>query len=175
MIAPEIGSRPGRAVGPTFALLAAGLVGFALLGTLPLVGGILVALGGVAAAAGLRMSGWRGAHAYAPIAPLVSLGILAVAAAPTAIPALYGGAAALAYLLWLSEDPDRLAGGPGRAAGRLLVPGIGLALAWTSSFLLPGGVATVGIAAAFLGGVLVLVALLLRAPVLLERDVTSSS
>ena len=112
---------------------------------------------------------------YAPVGPLASLAILAVAAAPTAIPAVYGGATALAFLLWLSEDPDRLAGGPGRALGRLLVPGIGLVLAWTSSFLLPGGAATVGIAAALLGGVLVLIAWLLRAPQILDRDAAASS
>ncbi|HLM91058.1 MAG TPA: hypothetical protein VK424_03270 [Thermoplasmata archaeon] len=175
MSAPEVGSRFGRAVGPTFALLAAGLLGFALLGTLPLFEGLLVAVAGLGFAAALRQSGWRGLHAYAPVGPLVSLGILAVASTPSAIPALYGGATALAFLLWLSEDPDRLAGGPGRAIGRLLLPGIGLALAWTSSFLLPGGDATVGIAAALLGGVLVLVALFLRAPEILERDATATS
>jgi hypothetical protein len=164
-----------RALGPTFLLLLAGLVGFAFLGTLPLLEGIAVALVGLVAGAACRLSPGSIARGVAPIGPLAALGLLALAASPTAVPALYGGATALALLLWLAEDPDRLPGGPGRAVGRLLIPAAGLAIAWTSSFLLPGGVAGIGIAAALLGGVLVLVALLLRAPDLVDRAASASS
>ena len=166
---------PGRAVGPTFGLLVAALAGFALLGTLPLLEGLAVAGAGPLVAAVLRSGRFRSAHGYAPIAPLVSLGLLSLAASPTPVPALVGGATALTFLWWLSDDPDRLPGGPRRAAGRLLVPALGLAIGWTSSFLLPSGVGSLGVAAALLGVVLVLVAFLLRAPELVDREATASS
>jgi hypothetical protein len=175
MIIPEPRPSVRSVLGPTFVVLLAGLLGFALFGTLPIVEGIGVALVGLGAAAGVRMSRSPGVRAWAPVGPLLALGILAVAASPAAIPALYGGATALAFLLWVSDDPNRLPGGPQRAAGRLLLPAIGLAIAWSSSFLLPRGVGSIGIAAALLAAVIVLVALLLRAPEFIARDASASS
>jgi len=176
MTGPSPGPSPAsRALGAPLLLLAGVFVGFATLGTLPLVEGISVA----AAAAGLggilRAVPLRWLRPTAPVPPLVGLSVLAVSATATGVTALYGGVAALALLLWVADDPDRLPGGAGRALPRLLVPTVGLAIAWTSAFLLPGNVAPLGVGVALLVALVVLAALLLRSPESFDRDAAASS
>jgi hypothetical protein len=164
-----------RVVGAPLGLLALALVGLAFLGTLPLAIGVAVGLAGPFLGAGLRFARAPGLRTTAPIPPLASLGLLAATAVPAAVPALVGGASALVLLLWLADEPDRLPGGPRRAVERLLVPALGLAIAWSSSFLLPGGIAPLGVGVVLLVAVLVLVAVLLRAPGVLSAEATASS
>jgi hypothetical protein len=168
-------SRSRRVLGAPLVLLGVVLGGFAVVGTLPLVEGLVVGLGSVALGAAARLSPAAWAHPLAPLAPLVGLVVLAAAAIPTGVTALYGGIAALALLLWLADDPDRIPGGAGRAVPRLLAPTVGLAIAWSSAFLLPGGVAPLGAGVALLVAVVVLAAMLLRSPRTFDRDAAASS
>ena len=164
-----------RVVGWPLALLTVALAGFGTLGTLPLP----VALGVAVVAAGLgallRLARLRWLHGLAPVPPLVGLTVLAGYAVPTGLTALYAGVAALVLLVWFADDPDRLPGGATRALNRLVVPTVGLGIAWASAFLLPGGVAPLGVGVALLVVVVVAVALLLRSPGVFERDAAATS
>jgi hypothetical protein len=174
----SVGARglvPPRRLGWTTLLFAPALAGFATFGTLPLLEGLAVALVAVGLAVAARLVRSSRLRSLAPVPPLLALAVLAVVAVPTPLAALYGGLTALALLLWLADDPDRLPGGPSRAVGRLVVPVVGFALAWTSSFLLPGSVAPVGAGIALLVAVVVLAALLLRRPELFDRDAAATS
>lgn len=168
-------ARLPRALGWPFLLLAVVLAGFGSLGTLPLVPALVVALVAAGLGALLRLVPRRWLHPLAPFPPLVGLAVLAVYAVPTGVTALYGGIAALVLLLWVADDPDRLPGGSTRAMNRLLIPTVGLGIAWASAFLLPGGVAPLGAGVALLVVVVVLAALLLRSPEVFDRDAAASS
>jgi hypothetical protein len=164
-----------RAFGPGyFVLLAAGL-GLAFLGALPWVAGGLLAGGGATLASGWRAGAprpWR----FAGLVPaLGALGILSAYSSVSAISGLAAGLAGLALLLWCAEEPDRAAGALSRGAAMLAVPAAGFGIAWTSSFLLPQGLGTVGVAAALLAASATAVVLLLRTPGTFDRDAAATS
>jgi hypothetical protein len=168
-------ARLPRGLGWPLLLLAVVLAGFGTLGTLPLVTALTVALAAVTLGALPRLLPRRSLRPLAPVAPLVGLAVLADYAVPTGVTALYGGVAALVLLIWLADDPERLPGGSARALNRLLIPTVGLGIAWASAFLLPGGVAPLGAGVALLVVVVVLAALLLRSPEVFDRDAAASS
>lgn len=165
----------GGVVGGPWLLLTGVMVGFAALGTLPPAEAVAVAVVAAGLGTAARHVRSREVHPWAPIPPLVGIGVLAVFAVPSGLTALYGGVASLALLLWLADDPDRLPGGVARALVRLLVPAVGLGIAWTSAFLLPGDIVPLGAGVALLVAVVILAALLLRSPQGLERDAAASS
>lgn len=164
-----------RVVGWPLLLLAVVLAGFGTLGSLPLAEALGVALGSVTLGAVLRLVPRRSLHPLASVPPLLGLTVLASYATATGVTALYGGVAALVLLLWFADDPDRLPGGAARALNRLLIPTVGLGIAWASAFLLPGNVAPLGVGVALLVVVAVLAALLLRSPEVFDRDAAASS
>jgi hypothetical protein len=164
-----------RVLGAPWLLLATVLVGFALLGSLAITASVAVAVVAVALGAAARLARPMWVHALAPVPPLAGLAVLAIVAVPTGVTALYGGLAVLAFLLWVADDPDRLPGGASRGLARLLVPALGLGIAWASAFLLPGGVAPLGAGVALLVIVVVAAALLLRSPGVFDRDAAATS
>ncbi len=168
-------ARRSRVVRWPLLLLAVVLAGFGTLGTLPLAESVAVALSSVALGAAFRLLPRRWLPPAAPLPPLVGLAVLAGYATATGVTALAGGVAALVLLLWVADDPDRLPGGAERALNRLLIPTIGLGIAWASAFLLPGNVAPLGVGVALLVVVVVLVALLLRRPEVFDRDAAATS
>ncbi len=164
-------SRPWRkAVGPAYVLLAIASAGFALIGPLPLLLGLTLAVGGASLASLLRVALPRPFRSLALLPALVGLGVIAAYSPLGTLPELLAGLAGLALLLWCSEDPDRYAGAVGRGLAALLVPGAAFGIAWTSSLLLPSGLGSVGLAAALLVMSATAVILLLRAPGVFDRD-----
>jgi hypothetical protein len=161
--------------GPAYALLAVASAWLALLGPLPLLAGLALAVGGATLASVARVllpRAWR----FLSVLPVLgTLGALVVDSAVGTVPELAGGVAGLALLLWLAEEPERYPGAFARGASGLLLPATVFGIAWTSSLLLPSGVGTVGGAAALLVGAAVVVVLLLRVPALFERDPSATS
>ena len=140
----------------------AATAGFAgLLCSLPFLLGPAVAIVGA-----LLSARWRGRLVKLPadVALLPGLGGLVavlLASPPTIGSELFGGAAVLAFLLWLADDPRAAPGGGRRAASALSLAGAAFALAWAIALLARGSSGNVGLA-----GVLVVLGLLLVALVL---------
>ena len=141
-----------------YLLLAVPLVLLGILGRAGVAAGLLVAAGGLGAAiALLRLR--RSLRPYSPVpAAAVAIGLAAVAP-PTTLTELFAGAAGLALLLatGLSVAEPRPIGALVPSVG---LPALALALALGSSIALPSGSADVGVAAALLAAVLLLLAYL---------------
>jgi len=132
--------------------------------------GIVVALGVVAFAAGLRTVSKRGIFAYAPV-PVIVVLVLEAATAPAGFGTeLLAGLAGLAFLLWLGDDPARPAGGAARSVPVIALPALALGIAWTSELFLPAGTVPFGVAGALLAVVLAAVAFLMGRPSLFDRE-----
>jgi hypothetical protein len=164
-----------RAFGPAYLALAAAGLALTLLGSLNWVAGALIAVGGASLASGVRAASPRSLQFLGLVPALIALGILASYASLSPVTGLAGGLAGLALLLWCAEEPDRLPGGLARGAGMLAVPAAGFGIAWTSSFLLPAGLGTVGIAAALLASSAAAIVLLLQSPRTFDRDPAATS
>jgi hypothetical protein len=164
-----------RAFGGAWFLLLAGALGFGFLALVPFPWGLVGAGAGVGLGGLLRASRWSSARAVAPLPPLVGLGAVAALVPIDVLVELYAGLVALAYLVWLADDPDRLPGGPLRALRTLSIPAIGFALAWLSSFLIPDVGAPLGVAVVLLAAVGAAVAFLLRTPESFDRDPAATS
>jgi hypothetical protein len=152
------------------ALLGAALVFFALLSGLAWFLGLPIVAAGMAAAFLLRR---RDAPRDGRAAPIPALGALvAVAAFAPSSPEsdLVGGFAAVALLAWLADDPRRAPGGLSRALPSLVLVLVTLGIAWVGAFLLPSGSALIGIGAGLLVVVMILVAVLLGRPDLIDRE-----
>jgi hypothetical protein len=174
-MASPTGSAVRRAFGSGTLLLLAVAGTFGLVTLLPLPWGPLLGLAGVALGAALRSLPSTLARGGAPVPPLVALGLLAALAPVSELTELYAGLAALAFLLWLADDPARLPGGAGRGLRIIAVPALGFGLAWASSLLVPAVGSSVGLAVALLVGVGAVVAFLLRAPAAFDRDPAATS
>ena len=153
-------------------LLLLGVAG-ALLGYLsgfPHGFGVVVAVGGVAAAAVLRRSFSPGPAAYAPV-PALGVLVVEVVPAPVGLGSeLVAGFAGLAFLLWLADDPSRPVGGALRGLPTVAVPALALGIAWSSALFLRSGAVPLGVAGALLALVLAAVALLVGRPKVFDRE-----
>ena len=159
----------GRA-GPVGGVLGATLVLFALTTDLPWVAGFLLAASGIVAALVLRAR-TVGARSDAAIAiVLLVIGVLAAAAPPTLLTGLAAGAAVLAFLTWLADEPGRVVGTIRRGLPSVALAGVAFLVAWSSAFLLPTTPAPVGVAAGLIVLAIFLAALLLGRPDLFRRE-----
>ncbi len=159
--------------GPALAVVSLGWLGVA--SGLPEEGGAVLAAAAIGIGLVLRSapaSSGREAS-WTPIA--VGLGILAVVSPLTVLAELVAGLGGLAVIVWMIDSPDRLAGGIGRGGLALALPALAVGVAWASSFLLPPGVASVGIAAAVLALSLAALAFLLGRPDLFDRSGAATS
>ncbi|MGA8710215.1 MAG: hypothetical protein WB786_03170 [Thermoplasmata archaeon] len=132
--------------------------------------GFLVAAGAVALAAFLRASPSGSDVAYAPAPVLAVLALEAVAAPVGFGTELFAGFAALAFLVWLADDPDRPSGGPVRSLPTIAVPALALGIAWVSGIILPAGALPLGVAGGLLALALAAVAYLVGSPSLFDRE-----
>ena len=159
-------SRAGLSAG----ILAAGIELFGLVTSWPWA--VAVVVGGVGAAAAIavraRSEGRQGNLATAIF--LVVLGVLAFGAPDTEAAGLGGGIAVLALLLWLADEPGRVTGGMGRALPTIGLVALAFGVAWFSAFLLPTTRTPTGVVAGLLVVVILLAAILLARPKLLERE-----
>jgi hypothetical protein len=136
---------------------------------------IPVVLVGVGLGAVLRRVADPQLKGLAPVPPLVGLGALSLLVPPTATVALLAGIGAVLFLVWLADDPARVAGGVGRAIPTLVIATLAVAVAWGSSSLVPSGSASLGVAAALLLAVVALVSLFVAAPELIGLEEGTSS
>lgn len=170
----ELRAPPRGSIGGALVLgLFAAFLGYTS-GLPPAVGiGAAVAL--VALGTGLRSIPSRRALALAPVPPLAGVVLGALWSPLGLVPELAAGAAGLAYLVWLADDPSRPPGGIARARMTLLVPAVALGLAWSSALLLPSSSATLGIAAVLLVLALGALAYLIGQPTLFDLEPPASS
>lgn len=163
--------RPNLPLGvPALALLAVALGLFGVLAAFPFLLGVPIAVAGAGGAFLLRNRGGPRSRAYAFVPPLVGLVLLASNAPSAPSTDLVGGLAAVALLAWLADDPARAAGGISRALPSLLLVLVTLGIAWVGAFLLPAGTALIGVGAGLLVVVMILVAVLLGRPDLIDRE-----
>ena len=161
----------GRALRPTLVALAllALLVVFdtALAGTakLLLALGVLATMGGGAA---LRAAASDSAHETAPVPVLLGLGLAAAETPVVPLAELLVGVAAVAFVAWLADDPDRPPAGVARGALEWSLPMLAVGLAWASSFLLPPTAAPLGVAGGLLAASLIVLVYLVQRPELFE-------
>lgn len=160
-----------RSVRPaSLALLLVAGVGLGFLAGFPGRFGPVVAAAGIALAAGLRASSSRAVVAYAPV-PALAVLVLEAAAAPVGLGLeLVAGGSALAFLVWLADDPTRPVGGSVRSFPTVAIPALALAIAWSSAFFLPAGAVPLGVAGGLLALTLALVAFLAGRPQLFDRE-----
>ena len=159
---------PVRPLSLSVLVLGAAVLGY--LSGLPDEVGVVVAVGGVAVSAFLRF----GAPGYltwgTPVPALLGLAIVAVGSPSGLGIDLVAGLVGLAYLVWLADDPERPAGGAARSLPTVAVPGLALAIAWTSALFVPAGSVPLGVAGALLALTLAAVALLVGRPFLFDRE-----
>ncbi|MGP8078320.1 MAG: hypothetical protein ACLQD8_06905 [Thermoplasmata archaeon] len=146
------------------------MAGFATGADVPWFVGLFLVVAGVGGAAALRTTSGRFGGTVAVVPALGSLVVLSVFAPSTPETDLFGGVAAIALLAWLAEDPRRVPGGFARGGAALLLVLLTFGIAWASAFLLPPGTSLVGIGAALLVLVTILVAVLLGRPDLIDRE-----
>ena len=112
----------------------------------------------------------RATRGVAPLPVLIGLLILATNAPSTTPAELFGGVVPVALLAWVADDPSRAPGGLARAAPTLLFVLLMLAIAWACAFLLPPGESLIGFGSGLLVAALLLVAVLLGRPDLIDRE-----
>lgn len=157
--------RPG-----SLALLLVTLTYFGYLAGYPYGLGFLVAAGAVVLAAFLRASRSGANAGYAPAPVLAALALEAVVAPVGFGTELFAGFAALAFLVWLADDPSRPTGGPLRSLPTIAVPSLALGIAWVSGIILPAGAVPLGVAGGLLALTLAAVAYLVGSPSLFDRE-----
>lgn len=161
-----------RVIGPTvpalfLVIVLLGLVGPSVSGSQPLL--IAVGVVGAGVGVGLRASRSSVLREAAPIPVLLGVGFLSVETVVAPIPELLAGITGVVFVAWLMDDPSRPSAGVARGAVEWAVPGLAVAVAWASSFLLPSSSAPIGVAGALLVGVVALVAYLVRRPDLFDQ------
>jgi hypothetical protein len=132
--------------------------------------GAFVVAGAVVLAAVLRASRSGSDVSYAPAPVLAALAIEAAAAPVGFGTEFIAGVAALAFLIWLADDPTRPRGGPLRDLPTIAVPALALGIAWMSGLLLPAGAVPIGYAGGLLALALAAVAYLVVSPSLFDRE-----
>ena len=142
------------------------LFGFAM-GSLGLLGGLPIYVGpalgaGTVVISALLRSFKPGAHGTLTLVPaVVAIAVLAASAPPGPATELFGGLSALAFLLWVADDPARPSGGGRRSVPTLALASLGVGLAWAVTLALPTNSPDVALGGALLAAALVLLAVLL--------------
>jgi hypothetical protein len=163
-----------RPIGSSVLLaLAGGFLGYVTVH--PGLVALAVVWAGVAVGIGLRLTSHRRLRPWAPVAVLAALAAGAVSSPLGVVPELAAGGSALAFLVWLADDPSRPAGGVLRGRAMVLLPAFALGVAWASSLLLPSGSASLGVAAGLLVFVIATLAFFIGRPALFEADAAASS
>ena len=154
------------------ALFGFAIVLFGLVGGLPLVVGPAVGAGGVIASSLWRRPP-RGTDRAIPLLPAIAaIAVLAATSPATSSAELFGGASALAFLVWLADDPARPRGGGRRAGPVVLLVALTVGLSWAITLAVPGRGPQIALAGALLAVAFVLLAILLSRPqVLLNPSV----
>ena len=161
-------------IGPSVLLaVAGGFLGYLTAQLWPFL--FLVVWAGVGLGIGLRLLPLPQAQQVAAVPVLVALAIGAVASPLGIVPELVAGGSALAFLLWLADDPARPAGGPVRGRVAILIPAFALGIAWASALLLPSRSASLGVAAGLLVFAIAALAYLVGTPDLFDREVSATS
>lgn len=159
---------PGPRFGPPGAgLLAVGAaiaVALALWDPHGALFGTGIALAGFVLAGALRARGGARIRPFEMLPAVVALGYLALVAPTAIVTDLLAGLSALALFAWIADDPELPRGNLRRSGDVLLLPALGLAVAFSSSLLIQPGYVYVGIAAALLIGGLLAVAWVLSHP-----------
>jgi hypothetical protein len=172
--AVDPGSGRARYVGSSVLLaLAGGFLGY--LTVLPGFLALEVVGAGVALGIGLRWVGDPRVRPWAPVPVLAALVTGAVASPLGVVPELAAGGSALAFLVWLTDDPARPAGGIFRGRFTVLLPAFALGIAWSSALLLPSRSASLGVAAGLLAFVIATLAYLVGRPELFDREAAATS
>ncbi len=149
---------------PTLAALGALSVVLAADARIGFAAGLGIGLAGLAFAALLSVVGGGRFRPIAPAPVLLFLGALAASAPLSALAEITAGAAGVAVLAWIANDPFRPPWGALRGALGWGVPGLAVGLAWVSSFLLPPSAAPVGVAGALLAATVIAIAVLFAEP-----------
>jgi hypothetical protein len=171
VVAPSVRARP--IVPSVLLVVAGGFLGYLTVQLWPLV--FLVVWAGTALGVGLRLVPEPRAQEVAAVPVLVALATGAVASPLGIVPELVAGGAALAFLLWLADDPARPAGGSVRGRVTVLIPAFALGIAWASALLLPSSSASLGVAAGLLVFVIAALAYLVGRPGLFDREPAATS
>jgi hypothetical protein len=170
----ERGSGLARPLGSSVLLaLAGGFLGY--LTVLPAYLALAVVWVGVALGIGLRLVRDSRVQPWAPVPVLAALVTGAVASPFGVVPELVAGGSSLAFLIWLTDDPTRPAGGVVRGRAAFLIPAFALGIAWASALLLPSRSASLGVAAGLLVFVIAALAYLVGKPELFDRDTAATS
>lgn len=173
---PAVRSEPFRASPVRSSLLlalAGGFLGY--LTAVPAFSALAVVWGGVAFGIGLRFVRPSRVRSWAPVPVLLALATGTVASPLGVVPELAAGGCALAFLVWLVDDPARPAGGLWRGRATVLLPAFALGTAWASSLLLPSRSAPLGVAAGLLVFVIAALAFLMGSPGVFDRDAAATS
>ncbi|MGD0250141.1 MAG: hypothetical protein ABSB97_04560 [Thermoplasmata archaeon] len=167
--APSLGRiRRPPAASSALVLVVGGFLGY--LTALPHDLGVVVAVVGVGVGIGMREFRSFWARSLAPVPLLLAFGFGVVASPLGVVPELGAGAAGLAFLIWLADDPGRSPGGVERARTTILVPALALGIAWSSALLLPSGSYPLGVAAGLLVFAVAALAYLVSRPGLFDRE-----
>jgi hypothetical protein len=170
-VAPPARARP---IVPSVLLaVAGGFLGYLTVQLWPLV--FLVVWAGTGLGVGLRLVPQPRAQQIAPVPVLVALATGAVASPLGIVPELVAGGSALVFLLWLTDDPARPAGGSVRGRVTVLIPAFGFGIAWASALLLPSSSASLGVAAGLLVFAIAALAYLVGRPGLFDREAAATS
>jgi hypothetical protein len=151
-------------------VLAAAALLLGYLSGVPYGFGVVLVAGGVLGAAALRRSESGAVAGWAPVPVLLVLAIEAVGAPVGLGSELVAGLAAVAFLIWLADDPGRPVGGAVRGLPTVAVPALAVGIAWSSALFLPAKVVPLGVAGALLAFALAAVALLLARPSAFDRE-----
>lgn len=160
-------------VGVATPLVLIAFLGLAYLGRAPFTA-LPVAVAGVVIATLCR--GGRGpSMREASLVPLVAAaGFLAFEASFGPLPELLAGFAGVTLVLWATDDPARPVGGVHRGVLVWGLPAMGVAVAWTSTFVLPPSAAPLGVAGGLLAAALIAIAVLVRSPRLFDEDAAAT-
>lgn len=139
-----------------------GLLG--LLSNLPFLLGPVVGVVGVVLAHGLRRTPTMRVPELALVPALGALAVLVFASPAEIASGLVAGLAALAFLLWLADDPRRAPGGGRRAVAIIGLSAVGFGLVWGITLLVPPGAQDIGVAGALAAGALLLIVPVLVLP-----------
>jgi hypothetical protein len=159
-----------RGIGPTVPVLILISLVLAYGSRLAPAPAFAVALLGVGAGLGLRAARRPILGDLSPVPVLVVLGILAAETPIAPVAELLVGAVGVVFVAWLADDPSRPPAGVARGAAVWAIPGLGVALAWVSEFLLPSSAAPLGVAGGLLAASLLVLAYLVTRPELFERE-----
>jgi hypothetical protein len=167
-------SRIRASITPSLPVLLLVVLLLGYVSRLPTVVALALGAAGVLVGVALRSAPNSTVREWAIVPVLLVLGALALQAPVAPVPELLAGFGGVAFVLWLTDDPYRPAAGLRRGWVVWTLPGLGVALAWTSTFLLPSTTAPVGVAGGLLVASVLAIAFLVRQPHLFDADVPAT-